>query len=198
MISYISSRGRSHTLLSQLASPMTSTPFTPSAQQHLTPMAEGTATLASESGAIQPLVVTEHATGLSSAGEDIVATITQEHGLGDAIALNTSTFLARVEQYAETGKVDVDGLSSSEVAALQHVLRRLHASFVKQIDCDEIKCDAGRKCPKCGAARTKPEKLPKSPTAATALANGTFSSASSPKASSGAATTSSPRDVDMS
>ncbi|KAF0751760.1 hypothetical protein AaE_006263, partial [Aphanomyces astaci] len=57
------------------------------------------------------------------------------------IQVDTTTLLTRVQRYADTGKVDVEGLCATDAAALVHILRRLHATFVKQIDCDEILCD---------------------------------------------------------
>ncbi|CAK4081632.1 unnamed protein product [Aphanomyces euteiches] len=135
---------------------MTSTPFTTSssAQTTLATTGEG-ATISLESS-----------TGSTRGQSDATAASSAELSSEPLATVNTSTFLTRVQQYAETGRVDVEGLSTVETAAFHHVLNRLHATFVKQFDCDEIKCDAARKCPKCGVARgdSKLPKSPKSPT----------------------------------
>ncbi|RQM22953.1 hypothetical protein B5M09_000370 [Aphanomyces astaci] len=154
---------------------MTSTPFASST----VPMTDGGATLSIQLPLPDNVVV--HATQLDTSTPL-------------EIQADTTTLLTRVQRYADTGKVDVEGLCATDAAALVHILRRLHATFVKQIDCDEILCDASRKCPKCGASRvpSSPEKTPGR------ASNGQSSSPMSPTAASFRLNSSSPPpDVDM-
>ncbi|ETW01103.1 hypothetical protein H310_06718, partial [Aphanomyces invadans] len=150
---------------------MTSTPF--SSSTSTAPMTDGGATLSIQ------LPLPEQVAVLATHHSEIQLSQTEIHA-------DSTTFLSRVQRYADTGKVDVDGLTATDAAALVHILRRLHATFVKQIDCDEIKCDASRKCPKCGASRvpsspeTSPQRngtgtTPMSPTAASFRLNGSNS-----------------------
>ncbi|OQS04515.1 hypothetical protein THRCLA_03257 [Thraustotheca clavata] len=68
---------------------------------------------------------------------------------------SSQQLLQRVQTYAATGTVDTSGLKTDEVQQLYHVLHRLHERFIRQYDCDEVKCDKTRKCPKCGVFRVQ-------------------------------------------
>ncbi|EQC28571.1 hypothetical protein SDRG_13649 [Saprolegnia diclina VS20] len=68
-------------------------------------------------------------------------------------SISSATLLERVQSYATTGTIDASGLAPLEVDVLFHVLHKLHDRFLKQYDCDEVKCDKTRKCPKCGVFR---------------------------------------------
>jgi hypothetical protein len=70
-------------------------------------------------------------------------------------SLSTQILISRVQHYAETGKIDMQGLTAYEMDVVYHLLHRLHDAFVKQFDCDETTCDGSRKCPKCGVIRTQ-------------------------------------------
>ncbi|OQR99959.1 hypothetical protein ACHHYP_03766 [Achlya hypogyna] len=78
-------------------------------------------------------------------------------------AISSATLVARVHQYAATGTVDAAGLEPVEVDALYHVLHKLHGTFLRQYDCDEVKCDKTRKCPKCGVFRVQVLPSPDAP-----------------------------------